>query len=245
MNRLYDITHDPRLPVSKWCGPAALSAILGITAECAAAWVKHLNGTARVMGTSWDELGKVVREFGLDMKETGPNHRGITVARWFRTRPERHRDRTVLVAAGHHWFVVRGNIAVHNQQGRVRIGAYNHRRAWVTNVYEIYQVGNAWESHTQKRAKDAWPPNCDPESVKVRRSAQRARSRSISSEVSKRRCTLEKGTWDQGRMLDFPPGYSFSGCHSMCCWGEEEVMDYLQGMSACPMDCDCHEEVGS
>lgn len=230
--KLYPVTHDKRAGRNGYCGPAALSTVLGISAENAAFWIRRKTNKDRVKGTGWHELVSVMNEFGLYATSEGYDPRP-TLARWFKTRERDMREWPVLIGLTDHWVVVKGNMISDSGQGIVRIGQSKYRRKRVENVYVIRpRLCGAWERHCRKRDKDVWPAGEAP--WEKRQGLAR-----MEANVRNHRCTLEKGSWDHGRILDFPEGYAYSGCHSMTCFSPGDVDEYLLGMTACPADCEC------
>jgi len=92
-----------------WCGPAALSAALGITTKEALAHIKRVSLRRFVKGVTYSEMLHAVAEAGVraapekfprDAKDCP------TLKAWLETRKK---DCTYLVCITGHWITVRGN----------------------------------------------------------------------------------------------------------------------------------------
>lgn len=113
---IYPVTHDAELirgqALQQWCGPAAVSALTGRSAECAAAWINHDRGKPihhKVRGTYDFEVIFALRALGYDTAavnialDFSRNDPRPTFAEWLLTASE---DAVYLVDAGKHWMVV-------------------------------------------------------------------------------------------------------------------------------------------
>ena len=244
--KLHEPHHHPKASPNRFCGPGALSIILGITAENAASRVRSKTGKRCAMGVAVYPLSQVLRDFGL---ETGHEHRWSspaknrpTFARWLRERSADDRGRAILVITGNHYVVVQGNIVADNQQGRIRIGKSNHRRKRVSRVVHL-DVRDAalWEAHTRRRNKDVWLAGQSPDERR-RRAAANPDAKILRDLLKTTGATLEAGRWTpdgDARDLDLPEGFNHDSVHVWRAWDREEAIDVLRNLTRCEDGCEC------
>lgn len=109
-----------------WCGPAALSSLMGITAEEAAKRIAKIrlpsiygpkrtprrsrarNSLHNVVGAQTSELTKVLRDAGYTVVREFLRYER-TFAQWDAERSVESRRRTYLVTSGSHFQVVKGD----------------------------------------------------------------------------------------------------------------------------------------
>ena len=131
---------------NRYCGPAVISSLTGITTAGASRLIRHINSRrTRVMGTHSWEVCKSLRLCGVTVKRIDhPTRHKITLARWLNQNiKERTPGRIFLIVAGNHWQLVSGRRYVCGRIGDVV--SIKHpkvkRRARVTEVYEITAHG--------------------------------------------------------------------------------------------------------
>jgi len=175
---LHDVTHDANASIYQgWCGPSALSAITGRTAETAAAWLNRERGTSGlVIGTEILEVSRALNRLGYALEaeyvtdgaygsgapsatvRSGPS---LGLADWLSSR-ERSSD-LYLADVTHdgepHWIAVLGDsitdsLSPHGTSTSER-GATSQtivRRTWRVTLLE-----NAQAAATRQRASDPLP----------------------------------------------------------------------------------------
>lgn len=143
--QLKPITHGPKK--NRFCGPAVISFITGLTTDDAAALIRIQTGRRAVMGTGPHEVSNALRACGFRMigdREYGKDR--PTLARWLRDNKERRTaGRVFLIIAGNHWQLVTGQRFACGIVGE--IVSVRHagvkRRARVNSVYEIVHETDA------------------------------------------------------------------------------------------------------
>ena len=128
---------------NRWCGPAAVAAITGETTDAAAAIILAATGRRAITSTAAVHLRAALRPSGLTISlaesylAAAPRQRP-TLAAWMRG--ARNPDATFLVAASHHWLVVRGSSVADSVNRRpVPIRAANLRiRSRVASVFLVH-----------------------------------------------------------------------------------------------------------
>ena len=152
MNRLKikSVNHgETKSDRNRYCGPAVISAITGMTTGEAARLIRHSSGRRAVMGTSVLEVTDALEMCGVKSKyqpfgmklnrSTGP-----TLAGWLKaTVKERTADRVFLIVAGWHWQLVQGRrivCGILGEPASIRDKRVK-RRARVANVYELHSMG--------------------------------------------------------------------------------------------------------
>ncbi len=167
--KLHEVTHAPGEFRETYCGPAAVSAITGRTAECASAWINFGRGydkPRKVKSTGSGDLATALRLLGYLLSQQPQPEPRVTVAKWLRQRNARQRTSVWLILAGHHWFVVRGNLVVDNVRGRVTLSKGPKRRAFVTEAYHVTEMAGASHAAVRRRRSDTWPPGFEPKKAK-------------------------------------------------------------------------------
>jgi hypothetical protein len=152
---------------NRYCGPAALSIVTGMTTGEAARLLRHLSGKASIKGTTHGQMQRAFRACGIQMNpravkpapaktmtkrmpgtdwvigsyiETRP-----TMTQWLKdTQAIRNHGRVFLVSAGHHWQIITGRrfcCGITKQIVPITDKKAN-RRARVEAVYELVCVGS-------------------------------------------------------------------------------------------------------
>lgn len=110
MSMIYAVTHANLKGCAKrtlWCGPAAVSALTGQSAECAAAWINYWRDRPLHYQTNGVSLGGVqaaLRKLGHRIhSEAGATG---TLHRWLRDRTPEQWASPMLVIAGCHYYVI-------------------------------------------------------------------------------------------------------------------------------------------
>lgn len=130
---------------NRYCGPAVISSLTGITTAGASRLIRHITPYRAVMGVHSWELCNALMLCGIKVKRIDrPTKHKITLARWLKLNvKERTPGRIFLIVAGHHFQLVSGRRYVCGRLGDVV--SIKHpkikRRARVTEVYEITAHG--------------------------------------------------------------------------------------------------------
>lgn len=217
--KIHKVTHDDTLvgPDGQrqgWCGPAAISAITGRTAECAAAWINHSARRRqplhyKVRGTwAWEVrmalecLGYTMRNQVVPKGELRRIGRGTsrrpTFAQWMRSKA-RDRSKMYLVAAGEHWMVVKGTKVVCSAQpDGVTTGKSRKRRCLVTEVYLVEKTETGTAQKIRAKRLDPLPRLVET----TRRAAGKGRQRPYPKKHEVPTIT-ERGPAELERLLRF------------------------------------------
>ena len=137
MCNLYNVHKDG----NRFCGPSAITAILGTGTNRAAQVIRETSGARQVKGTCSNQMKMAFEHFNVRMtRERGDlaaKHRERFDAWAKRTHADRG-NRTYLVAAGHHWRVVQGWNYVCGIVPVVTTMAHAYKpKSQVTCVFEI------------------------------------------------------------------------------------------------------------
>lgn len=151
---------------NKYCGPAAVSAVAGVSTDRAAALMRHKGGRRSIRGAFNHEVLGAFRYLGWDniMTDSFRKGRRPTLARWLDG--DRCRKSAYLVNVTGHYVVVRGDwFADSRQREPVHVDAAPGRRARVVKTWRLhYEPGlmdhdvlrileTEQEERRQKRAK--------------------------------------------------------------------------------------------
>lgn len=141
--KIRPVKHEGAFPKNRYCGPAALSIISGISTGEAAKLLRVITGARAIRGTYTSSMRWALEDLGYafaSFTEYRVRKARPTLARWLREHKAiRTSGRVYLIAAGNHWQVVSGRryccgltgaiVSVRDEQVR--------RRARVSEVYEI------------------------------------------------------------------------------------------------------------
>ena len=189
VKEIHAVTHcEPFAPWAKtqrFCGPGALSAITGRTAECGAAWINVERGRPAwrlVQGCSNHQVRRALRKLGYIARRQyvcnvitrSGRFLKPTVMQWLDQRI--HKSATYLVVVTGHYVVVRGNQLVDNQHGNpVHVERSKHIRKRVRMVF-IIERGLYNDDRTARRKRSdplpkghRAPKRCWPKTKKVDR----------------------------------------------------------------------------
>ncbi len=148
---------------NRYCGPAALSIVTGMTTGEAARLLRHLSGKASIKGTSTSQMRNAFAKCGVSMKPVvvkpqPPKARPMidpwtrqvcgtytearpTLTQWLKDSQDiRTPGRVFLVSAGHHWQIITGRRFCCGRTGEIvsiRDKKAN-RRGRVRAVYELF-----------------------------------------------------------------------------------------------------------
>lgn len=139
------VTHDRSIPREIYCGPAALSAALGVTAENVAATINNLRrepvGT-QVRKSNTSEIESVLRFTGTSVVERVNWHRFTrplpTLTQWMNHTALSGRTYILLLTG--HWVTYRDGIVYdshHNQGEAVNVPNAPYRRKRVRFSYDL------------------------------------------------------------------------------------------------------------
>ena len=140
--KIKDVTKkNPRS--NRYCGPAAMSAILGITTDEAAATLREVTGRRSIKCTHGYEIHSALQMYGVRMQQNYREvvqHKGESFRNWAkRTIEHRGFDRVFLVSAGKHWRVVQGWNQVCGIVKSVSTIANAHAKGSIVKaVYEVF-----------------------------------------------------------------------------------------------------------
>jgi hypothetical protein len=146
---------------NRYCGPAVISAVTGMTTGEAARLIRHVGGRKAIRGSSVREVTDALAMCGIksEYKSFGMKlgrSKGPTLAGWLKaTVKERTADRVFLIIAGWHWQLIQGRRIVCGILGSptsVRDKRVK-RRARVANVYELHSTGAITTPTEAKKAK--------------------------------------------------------------------------------------------
>ena len=105
--------HKPK-GKNRWCGPNAISIVVGCSTDEAAGMIRMYTGRKQVTGTHLHELERVLKHYGYvlqlsaDFEQLHIKGRP-TLAAWLKlTKQLRTTGRVFLVSAGHHWQIISG-----------------------------------------------------------------------------------------------------------------------------------------
>lgn len=147
---------------NRFCGPAVISALTGRSTQDGSRLIRHYTGKHAVTGTTDMDLIKALNACGIHAYRVGVPAQMIpdpkwssgfrkeqpTLARWLDDRPPELRDEVLLISAGHHWQLVKGDQFVCGQVRKVVPITHKkvHRRARVREVWQLRKVvaGDPW-----------------------------------------------------------------------------------------------------
>lgn len=131
---------NPKGDANRYCGPAVLSAIVGITTGEASRLIRSVAPHLRqVQGTSTSDITKAFWKCNIDFL-SAPGPRNVTLAAWLdATEAQRGLGRVFLLVAGNHWQLVSGDEYVCGISRTVVpvTAPVVKRRARVTEAYEL------------------------------------------------------------------------------------------------------------
>lgn len=144
---------------TRWCGPSAISIITGQSHPVALALLKdsraEREADMRIKGVSYGEMRRVLTGLGYAMMPES-SHAGVTVAEWLRRRTPEVRQSTMLIVAGVHYIVVKGNYACDSwTSDPVLISKMPHRRKRMNAVEDC----SAQEKSAGEVCREATPPD--------------------------------------------------------------------------------------
>jgi hypothetical protein len=142
----------PKGDSNRYCGPAVISAVTGLSTGEAARLIRSLTGKKMVTGVSDAHMARAFQACGICMasREMFAGKFRPTLAAWL-AKP-RDASKVFLVAAGNHWQIIRGRRFV-DGIARAVVPLDNpavKRRARVATVYELFVFpGNELEKPAQ------------------------------------------------------------------------------------------------
>lgn len=159
-----------------FCGPAALSAITGMTAECGAAWINVRRGVPlhyRVRSSVDEEIRFALENTGWRLRMVPRSavsefaHFPPSLAAFLRGRREPFGTALLLLTVGHHYVVVAGRRIADNQQGLVGIGASHHRRKRVRRCYVVEPMEGEGPAQIRRMRTDSMPASYRPRFIRI------------------------------------------------------------------------------
>ncbi|MFL6449595.1 MAG: hypothetical protein ACJ746_18225 [Bryobacteraceae bacterium] len=131
---------------SRWCGPAAISAVAGITTGRAAALLREISGKRTITRVTIDDIQMALLGLGhllrpeLDLRNDRCRKDRPTFATWLREHNDRSARQIYMVAIGRHIVVLRGDTIWDNEHHEgVPTREYPHRRLRVVYVGIVYK----------------------------------------------------------------------------------------------------------
>ena len=107
----------------RWCGPAAIAAIAGVTTDNAAALIRRLERRRMVTHTNIVEVSHALHELGFVIDRALRPCDGIPFRRWQNETYLERRDGVYLFSSGRHWRVIQSGLTVCGIQRQV--GSWN------------------------------------------------------------------------------------------------------------------------
>jgi len=126
----------------RWCGPAAISALCGVTAERAAKEINRHRGRrpGQIVKGSWpNDLRYAAKQFGFDLVRV-PDMVGKSVTQMLK---EVDRSKRYLVFTSTHFFALKGNKAYDNTYllgWSIRRKGARFRRGKLRGLYELRRI---------------------------------------------------------------------------------------------------------
>lgn len=163
--KLHDVTHAKTRYPNNFCGPAAVSAVTGCTAECAVEWFRLSRerragrtptGRPRQIRGVWNhELRWVLTQLGygsLDVQYWAHGERP-TLAAFLKNRSK---NALLVISYGGHLVVVKGNTAIDGSH-RMWAGDLPRRRARVKYAWAITPLTNELSKQVRRLRRDPYP----------------------------------------------------------------------------------------
>ena len=145
--KIRPVKHEGMFPKNRYCGPAAISIISGISTGEAAKLLRVITGARAIRGVwTWD-LEMALQDLGYDLlpyhsprHDSVPRRERPTLARWLKgTKTSRTSGRVFLIIAGNHFQVVSGRRYCCARTGKIVSirDSMVKRRARVFEAYEV------------------------------------------------------------------------------------------------------------
>lgn len=113
---------------NRYCGPAAISAVTGVSTDEAAAVVRHLTGKRSVKGMHDGEMVRALSALGATVQEIARGGKRIeqktgklrapNLKEWMDARSEEHRGALIVAIVTGHFVAIKGDIVVDSLLGR-------------------------------------------------------------------------------------------------------------------------------
>lgn len=214
----------------RYCGPAAISALTGRTAECGAAWINHLRGKPvhHVVGYSYTtEVKDVLGRLGYHAEREGG---AATLGRWLDERGDK--SAPYLVVFTNHFVTVKGNRLYdsHHRDG-VHVEKSGFMRRKVVGAYRISERADA--AKVRRARKEPLPAGAIDE-AKAKVAAKRkaaAEERAAKKAVLADPRIVDPGSYnidpDGGIWIDLQDGYHWEDCSCLHEWSWKDLLDAL------------------
>jgi hypothetical protein len=175
---IHPVNHGTRkADKNRFCGPAVISALTGLTTMDGSRLIRVFSGKGSVTGTSEQEIKNALGACGIRMSQSEFEFEtNITLARFLKTSSEWRQSRVFLIEAGNHWQLVQGRKFVCAQTEAV-VG-FKHPR-----VHRRSRVKNVWMLTTSEGLKK-------PEELLEARKTQKKREIGRKSALQKKRKLL-------------------------------------------------------
>ena len=134
---------------NRWCGPAALSILTGMTTDDASRLVRSITLKSKCTGMHWNEMLVALMQCGFQCVRRPHRYKGnnrITLSRWVKENKSNlslQRTggyKTYLISAGYHFQIIQGPMYVDNHVkepvffDEIKKG----KRRIVRRVYQLY-----------------------------------------------------------------------------------------------------------
>ena len=138
---IHSVNHGTRKAnKNRFCGPAVISALTGLTTMDGSRLIRVFSGKGSVTGTSEQEMKSALGACGIRMSQSEFEFEtNITLARFLKISSEWRQSRVFLISAGRHWQLVQGRRFVCGQTEAV-VGFKHpkvHRRSRVRGVWML------------------------------------------------------------------------------------------------------------
>jgi len=179
---IHPVNHGTRkADKNRFCGPAVISALTGLTTMDGSRLIRVFSGKGSVTGTTTREVQNALGACGIRMSHLAESNvsgfeKNITLARFLKASSEWRQSRVFLIEAGNHWQLVQGRRFVCAQTEAV-VG-FKHPR-----VHRRSRVKNVWMLTTSEGLKK-------PEELLEARKVQKKREMERKSSLQKKRKLL-------------------------------------------------------
>lgn len=200
---------------NRYCGPAVLSAITGMTTSDSARLIRHVSGSKAVRGTSFYDLTRSLQLCGISAKRQSYDDvklsktSGPTLAQWLKlTVKERTADRVFLIVCGWHWQLVQG-------------------RRIVCGILRTPTSIRDKRVKRRRRVAAVWELTC-PNKITVPTEAQKPKRQRQSADNWRARA--QRLAKQLGIKIDIDRHYDpYEGAHINCYWLQYDgTLDYAQ-----------------
>jgi len=233
----------------RYCGPAAISALTGRTAECAAAWINHRRGKPGhhvVVGSGGREIKDTLESLGyMPFQEYPSPHFGYrpasdkhpTFSCWLDERE--HKSGLYLVMLSDHCIAVEGNKLCDSQcPDGIHVEKSGFLRRRVEAAYLIDECRMVGSDKTRRKRSEPLPPGYSPKELKAKVAKKRkvaaTRRTALAKVKADPRVADVNKDYDGRYEVDLAPGYNHFDCSFFYEDNIEEVLTSLTCVEAGP-----------